>query len=282
VTIRVAVPDLISPSYFPAIAAVTLGICAEHELDAEVQLTFPVTRAVSELAAGEFDFLAGAAHAPLVLPEPDDVVRLMALSHGTYWFLVVRPDLPDTLPELAAAGPVRIGAAPGVDRALALILPDHDVPIGTSGVELVPIPRATAGATPSFGVAAAKALADGDVEGFWANGMGAEVATRNGAGKVILDARRSPDARVSGLTFPALMTSRQVQAQWPQRVDAMQHCVQRAQQRLADDPTLAAVAAESVFPPFEASLIATLIERDAPFYDSAITPEMTSALGRLA
>jgi ABC-type nitrate/sulfonate/bicarbonate transport system substrate-binding protein len=60
--------------------------------------------------------------------------------------------------------------------------PERDVRIG-------PVPG-TAGPGVSFGVAAAKALEEGKLDGFWANGMGAEVAVRNGAGTLVLDARR--------------------------------------------------------------------------------------------
>jgi len=61
------------------------------------------------------------------------------------------------------------------------------------------------------GVIAAQALADGVVDGFWANGMGAEVAVRRGAGIVVLDVRRS-DGPKSGFdyTFAALAATDQL------------------------------------------------------------------------
>lgn len=37
------------------------------------------------------------------------------------------------------------------------------------------------------GVTAAKALASGAVDGFWANRMGAEIAVRQGVGTIVLD-----------------------------------------------------------------------------------------------
>ncbi len=42
----------------------------------------------------------------------------------------------------------------------------------------------------NFGVTAAKALQEQQIDGFWANGMGAEVAVRSGAGTIVLDIRR--------------------------------------------------------------------------------------------
>ena len=46
------------------------------------------------------------------------------------------------------------------------------------------------GAGVNFGVTAAKALEDRKIDGFWANGMGTEVAVRRGVGTVVLDVRR--------------------------------------------------------------------------------------------
>ena len=42
---KVAVPDLISPSYFPAEAAVTLGFFADQGIDAQIELISPIERA---------------------------------------------------------------------------------------------------------------------------------------------------------------------------------------------------------------------------------------------
>ena len=46
---RVAVPDLISNSYFPAVAAVELGFFRAEGLDAEVELLFPVPKTMEEI-----------------------------------------------------------------------------------------------------------------------------------------------------------------------------------------------------------------------------------------
>ena len=61
---RLAVPHLVSNSYFPAIAAVLLGFLDDEGIDADLELMFPVTDAAAALRDGEIDFLAGAAHAP--------------------------------------------------------------------------------------------------------------------------------------------------------------------------------------------------------------------------
>ena len=62
---RIAVRDLVSNSYFPAVAAEELGFFAAEGLEAELQLIFPVTRAMEALRDNALDFVAGAAHATL-------------------------------------------------------------------------------------------------------------------------------------------------------------------------------------------------------------------------
>ena len=60
----------------------------------------------------------------------------------------------------------------------------------------------------SFGVAAANSLAKGDVDAFWANGMGAETAVRAGTGKVLVDIRRGDEpTKAFNYTCPALIGS---------------------------------------------------------------------------
>ena len=62
---RIAVPDLISNSYFPAVAAIELGYFKAEGLDAELEMISPIPKAMSALRDGEVDFVAGPAHATL-------------------------------------------------------------------------------------------------------------------------------------------------------------------------------------------------------------------------
>jgi ABC-type nitrate/sulfonate/bicarbonate transport system substrate-binding protein len=64
-TFKIALPDLVSNSYFPAIAAVELGFFKDEGLDAEIELIFPVPASYEALRDGKADFVAGSAHAPL-------------------------------------------------------------------------------------------------------------------------------------------------------------------------------------------------------------------------
>lgn len=283
IPVRVAVPDLISPSYFPAIAAVQLGLFDEEGIDAELLLRFPVTDAAQQLRDGEFEFLAGAAHAPLyAFPDWQGAKLLMALSQNTYWFLVVRADLPVAPGDLGALCDVRLGAAPGPDIALRAILDAAGVDMADNRIEIGPVPGSD-GAGVSFGVTAAEALQMGKIDGFWANGMGAEVATRRGVGRVIVDARRGEGPEGSaGYTFPALSATEDLINNRPNVVDATIRAIVRAQHMLRDNPDAARVVGERLFPAMEASLIAELIERDSPFYTAEIARSTVADLNEFA
>ena len=82
-----------------------------------------------------------------------------------------------------------IGAAPWVDMGLRRLLVEAGFDFDRDRVKIAPVPGAT-GQSINFGLTAAKALEDRKIDGFWANGMGAEVAVRRGAGTVVLDVRR--------------------------------------------------------------------------------------------
>jgi ABC-type nitrate/sulfonate/bicarbonate transport system substrate-binding protein len=283
--VRVAVPDMISPSYFPAIAAVELGFFRKEGLDATLELLYPVTKTYEELREGRLDFVGGAAHAPLyAFPGWKGCKLLCALAQNMYWFLVVRRDVVAKASakrgDLRVVRGLRIGAAPGPVDGLKRMLrevgidPEREVKIG-------PVPG-WAGAGVSFGLMAAQALADGTLDGFWANGMGAEVALRKGVGALVLDARRGdgpPGA--AHYTFPALVTTQRWIDDDPGAVAAAARAVVRAQAALKADPALATDAARA-FPDAERGMIAELIRRDAPFYDPAVSPGAAEALNAFA
>ncbi len=62
---KLAVPDLISNSYFPAAAAVELGFFKDEGLDVELELIFPVDKCYAALRDGAVDFVGGSAHSAL-------------------------------------------------------------------------------------------------------------------------------------------------------------------------------------------------------------------------
>ena len=120
---RIAVPDLISNSYFPAVAAVELGFFKEEGIDATVELLFPVPKTMEALRDGTFDFVAGSAHATLhAFPEWRGAKLLAALAQRMYWKLVLRGDLGAGRGDLQILRGMRIGAAPGPDAGLRRLL----------------------------------------------------------------------------------------------------------------------------------------------------------------
>jgi NitT/TauT family transport system substrate-binding protein len=276
--VQLLVPDLVSPSYFPAIAAVEMGFVERRGTHAELGLHYPVTSAVEALRDGEVAVVAGAAHALFHgAPDGGGVKLIAAISRYTYWFLVVRPDTGiERGTPLSELHGLRIGAAPGPCEALVQLLADSGADPGS--VEIVPVPAAAGGGN-SFGVAAAEALADGSIDGFWANGMGAEVAVRNGSGRVIVDGRRGDGPPgLQQYTFAAVMSTVEQERERPDELAAVVAGLVDAQQQLKTDPGTATQIARRLFPPMESELISTLIARDAPFYDPAIRAEAVTGL----
>ena len=272
--LRVAIPDLISPSYFPAIAAVELGCFKDQGFDAELSLLYPVTKTYEDLRDGKLDFVGGASHAVLYAFKDWEGGKLLcALAQHMYWFLVVKRSLNARKGDLSVVKGQRIGAAPGPVDGLKQMLkvagidPERDVKIG-------PVPGFSVGQTASFGLLAAKALQEDKLDGFWANGMGAEVAVKGGFGTLVLDARRDGTPLMKGYTFPALVTSQKLIDSNPDAARAAVKAVQAAQKALKEDPDRATAIGRKLFPPEEAAMIAELIRRDAPFYDPQI-PEKT-------
>src|ERR671934_256076 len=184
-SVRVAIPDLVSPSYFPAIAAVELGFLP----DATIELIYPVTKTYEQLREGRLDFVGGAAHAVLYAFKDWQSAKLLcALAQRMYWFLVVHQKA-------------------------------------------------------SFGLMAARALAENKIDGFWANGMAAELAVREGVGVVVLDARREGTPEMKGYTFPALACTESTIRERPQLALAAVKAVAAAQKALKNDPARATAVA---------------------------------------
>jgi len=281
---RIAVPDLISNSYFPAIAAAELGFFKAEGLDIDkVELLFPVPKLMEALRDGALDFVAGSAHATLMAFKDWRGARLLAaLAQRMYWLLVLRADIEAKRGDVAAVKGLRIGAAPGVDLGLKRLLLEAGIDPARDRVDIAPVPGAT-GATVSFGLTAAKALEEGKIDGFWANAMGAEIAVRKGVGKIVLDVRRGlAPAPALHYTFPALITTEARIAREPESAAAAVRALVKAQNALREEPGRATAIGRRIFPPSEAELIAELIRRDVPYYDPAISEETIRNMNRFA
>ena len=68
----------------------------------------------------------------------------------------------------------------------------------------------------------------------------------------------------------------------PEAARAAIRAISAAQQILKRDPGRATEVGKKLFPPTEASLIAELIRRDAPYYDPEISPQSVESMNRFA
>src|SRR5258706_10027979 len=194
---KLAVPDIISNSYFPAAAAIELGFFREQGLDVSLELIFPVDKAYAALRGGAVDFVGGSGHSVLAaFPEWRGAKLLCAQGQGMYWFLVMHADLNAKRGDISVVKGRSIGAAPWVEMGLRRLLIEAGIDPARDGVKIAPVPGAQ-GAGVNFGVTAAKALEERKIDGFWANGMGAEVAVRprNGTNRLDLRPRDRAKAR---------------------------------------------------------------------------------------
>jgi len=280
---KLAVPDLISNSYFPAVAAVELGFFKEEGLDVSLELIFPVDEAYRAMREGAVDFVGGSAHSALAaFPEWEGVKLLCAQAQGMYWFLVMRADLGAMRGDASVVCGRRIGAAPWVEMGLRRLLIEAGIDLDRDDVSIAPVPGAS-GATVNFGLTAAKALEDGKIDGFWANGMGTEVAVRRGVGTVVLDVRRGDGPKgCFNYTMASIAATDRLVDGRPDVAAAAIRAIVKAQAALKADPTRATAVGDKLFPPAEAALIAELIRRDLPFYDASISPEFVADMNQFA
>src|SRR6266853_2476156 len=238
---KLAVPDMISNSYFPAIAAAQLGFFRQEGLNVEVELVFPVDKAYAALRDGAVDFVGGSAHSALAaFPEWQGVKLLCAQAQGMYWFLVMDKKLGAKRGDIDVVKGRSIGAAPWVEMGLRRLLAEAGIALQRDGVTIAPVPGAL-GAGVNFGVTAAKALEDGKIDGFWANGMGTEVAVRRGVGTVVLDVRRGDGPKPCfNYTMASMAATDRLIDSSPETAAAAIRAIVKAQAALREDVARAA------------------------------------------
>jgi NitT/TauT family transport system substrate-binding protein len=283
---KLAVPDLISNSYFPAVAAVELGFFKEQGLDVTLELVFPVDRAYREMRDGHIDFVGGSAHSALAaFPEWEGAKLLCAQAQGMYWFLVMRADLGAQRGDVSVVKGRSIGAAPWVGMGLRRLLIEAGIDLARDQVKIAPVPGASGseGGVVNFGLTAARALEDGLIDGFWANGMGTEVAVRRGVGTVVLDVRRGDGPKgCFNYTMSALATTDRLIAESPDIAAAAVRALVKTHNALKADVSRATAVGRKLFPPQEAELIAELIRRDLPYYDPSISQDFVTGMNQFA
>src|SRR6478752_5800451 len=267
---KIAIPDVISNSYFPVIAACELGFFEREGVDMEFEA----------MRDGDIDFVGGSAHSvPFAFPGWKGGKLIAAQAQNMYWFLVLRSDLNAKKGEIEKIKGLNLGAAPLVNLGLKRLIVESGLDEARDEITIGPVPGAFLGENKNFGVAAAKALEAGLIDGFWANGMGAEVAVESGAGTLVIDARRGDGpAGAVNYTMSSIITSDAVIEKNPEAVAGVVRAIVKTQQALKNDVSLATKVGEKWFPELEASLIAQVVERDLPYYDASISREFVDGM----
>jgi NitT/TauT family transport system substrate-binding protein len=279
---RIAAVDLISNTCFPALAADELGFFKAEGLDARIDLVAALG-ATKALRDGSADaMIAGSVHDVLTeFPQWKGVKIVVALSQGTPWLLVVRADFPANRGDISAVKGLRLTAAEGPDLALRQMLIGAKIdPV--RDLQIIQLPGAKARDV-SFGVFAAQALEAGQIDGFWANAMGAETAISRGIGKILIDVRRGDDpAEVRRFTFAGMATTDSFIQNSSPAVAAAVRAIVKAQKALKAQPGLALEIGRRKFSTEAAELIKTVVARDVVFYDPFISEDAVATMNRFA
>src|SRR5262245_2884020 len=277
---RIAIPDFVSSTHIVLIAAQELGFFRDEGQEVDI-VHIPLKQALESLRDKAVDFCSGAAHAPLmVFPDWRGVKLVTAVTQGTHWILVMRSGLAKR-GEIDVVKGRRIAADRGPDLILKYLLRQSGVDIQRDRVEIGPLPADDPNM--SFGVGAARALADGKVDGLWANALGCELAIQLGAGSVVIDPRRGDGPIGAGnYSFAALATTESKIERHPDRIEAMLRAVTRAQAIIRQEPRRAAEVVKKLFPSSEAELMSQILERDREFYRPTISVDTISEMNRFA
>jgi len=276
---RLTVADAISPSYFVAIAAIQLGFFKQEGVD--VEFVFSPPNPSQALKDGAIDFFGGSPFTGLrSFPGWRGGVLLCALSHYTYWFLAIRSDIKCEQGDVNAVKGLRLSASADPGLTMKRLLEEGGIDLERDNVRIVPSPPRT---SPNWAWDGVDAIEQGVSDGYWGNGLRADLGVKRGIARILLDVRRGdgpPAAR--HWTFPALVTTERLVREHPDIAAGAVRAIVKTQRALRADPPLAVKAAQRLFPAEEASLIAYEVARDAPFYDATITEEMVTHISGFA
>src|SRR5262252_2897875 len=279
---RIWVPDLDSPSYFVAIAAVELGFFKQEGI--EIEFIHNTNKGPELMREGKLDFIAGPAFAGTrAFPAWKGIKLLCALSQYSYWFMAVRSTLDVKRGDLQAIKGLRISAAPAwPEMSLRYMLADAGIDLERDNVRIVPPP-------PPYGDKGFMArngidsILQNTADGYWGNGMRVALGESLGIAKLHLDLRRGDGpSGARYYNFPALTARASLVDEQPKVAAAAVRGIVKAQKALRDDPSISTAIGRRLFPADEAELIAGLIARDAPFYDAEISHDAVNGLMKFA
>jgi NitT/TauT family transport system substrate-binding protein len=275
---RIWVPDLDSPSYFVAIAAVELGFFKQQGIP--IEFVYNTMRGPELMSEGKLDFIAGPAYAATrAFPGWKGLKLLCALSQYSYWFMDVRSTLDVKRGDLEAVKGLRISAAPAwPGMALRHMLAEAGIDLERDKVRIVPPPPpyGDKGYMARNGV---DAIIQNTADAYWGNGMRVALGEHLGLAKLHLDLRRGdgpPGARY--YNFAALTVRESLVNEHREVAAGAIRAIVMAQKALKENPSIATEIGQRLFPADEAQLIAGLIERDAPFYDAEISHDAVDGL----
>jgi NitT/TauT family transport system substrate-binding protein len=279
---RIWVPDLDSPSYFVAIAAVELGFFKREGID--IEFIYNTLEGPELMRDGKLDFIGGPAFAATrSFPDWKGVKLLCALSQYSYWFMAVRSTLDIKRGDLQAIKGLRISAAsPWPEMSLRYLLADAGIDLERDRVRIVPPPPpyGDKGFMARNGV---DAIIQNIADAYWGNGMRVALGESLGIAKLHVDLRRGdgpPGARY--YNFAALTVRERLIDEHREAAAGAIRAIVKAQKALKANPSISTEIGRRLFPADEAELIANLIERDAPFYDAKISHDAVDGLMNFA
>jgi NitT/TauT family transport system substrate-binding protein len=282
--LRLAVADLDSPSYFVATAAVELGFFKEEGIDIALDRVFGAADGPERLREGDLHFFGGPAYAATrAFPGWKGAKLLCALAQYSYWFLAVRADLDVARGDVSALKGLRIASSMAFPvMGLRHLLAQSGIDLERDRVQIVP-GRPARHDKHVMGRSGVDAIEQGVADAYWGNGMRVAIGEKLGLAKLHLDLRRGdgpPGARF--YNFAALTATERLIGEQPEIAAGAVRAIVKAQHALKTDPSRATAIAERLFPAEEVPLISTLIARDAPFYNAAISPEAVDGLNKFA
>ncbi len=280
---RLMVADVDSPSYFVATAAVVLGFFKKEGVDVEFVPEYGAKHGPEKLLDGSIQFFGGPAFAATrAFPGWKGAKLLCALAQHSYWFMGVRKDLDIARGDIKGLKGMRISSSFAFPRtALRHMLVQAGMDMDHDEVQILESLPTDSEWHCRDGV---KALQEDYADGFWGNGMRYALAEKAGLAKLHLDLRRGNGPEGARYyNFAALTTTDAFIKKEPEVAAAAVRAVMATQKALQNDPSLAKVVGNKVFPGGdEVEIMPTLIARDAPFYDPTITPEAVNGLNEFA